>query len=131
MSKKKIFPGKKIEGVVELPGDKSISHRYAILAALAESPSQITNYASAADCQSTLKCLEQLGVKVQQNERVVSILGDGLDGLKAPSRTLDAENSGTTIRLLTGVLAGQKFDSKITGDSSLKKRPMRRIVGND
>lgn len=128
MSKKKIFPGKKIEGVVELPGDKSISHRYAILAALAESPSQITNYASAADCQSTLKCLEQLGVKVQQNERVVSILGDGLDGLKAPSRTLDAENSGTTIRLLTGVLAGQKFDSKITGDSSLKKRPMRRIL---
>ena len=128
MGKKKIAPAKKIEGVVELPGDKSISHRYAILAALAEGPSQITNYASAADCQSTLKCLERLGVKVQQNERVVSILGQGLDGLKAPSRTLDAENSGTTIRLLTGVLAGQKFDSKITGDSSLRRRPMRRIL---
>ena len=128
MGKKKIAPAKKIEGVVELPGDKSISHRYAILAALAEGPSQITNYASAADCQSTLKCLERLGVKVQQNERVVSILGQGLDGLKAPSRTLDAENSGTTIRLLTGVLAGQKFDSKITGDSSLRRRPMRRVL---
>ncbi len=128
MGKKKIAPAKKIEGVVELPGDKSISHRYAILAALAEGPSQISNYASAADCQSTLKCLERLGVKVQKNERVVSIMGNGLDGLNGPSRTLDAENSGTTIRLLSGVLAGQKFDSKITGDSSLRKRPMRRVI---
>jgi 3-phosphoshikimate 1-carboxyvinyltransferase len=128
VSKKKILPAKKIEGVVELPGDKSISHRYAILAALAEGPSQITNYASAADCQSTLNCLERLGVKVQKNERVVSILGQGLDAFKSPRRTLDAENSGTTIRLLTGVLAGQKFDSKITGDSSLRKRPMRGIL---
>jgi 3-phosphoshikimate 1-carboxyvinyltransferase len=128
VSKKKIRPGKKIEGVVELPGDKSISHRYAILAALAEGGSEISNYASAADCRSTLDCLERLGVKVETHERVVRIHGRGLDGLAAPRRTLDAGNSGTTMRLLTGVLAGQKFNSKITGDSSLRKRPMRRIL---
>ena len=114
--------------MVELPGDKSISHRYAILAALAEGGSEISNYASAADCQSTLNCLERLAVKVESNERVVRVHGRGLDGLVAPRRTLDAGNSGTTIRLLTGVLAGQKFHSKITGDSSLRKRPMRRIL---
>jgi 3-phosphoshikimate 1-carboxyvinyltransferase len=128
VSKKKIPPGKKIDGVVELPGDKSISHRYAILAALAEGGSEISNYASAADCRSTLNCLERLGLKVASNERVVRIHGRGLDGLVAPRRTLDAGNSGTTMRLLTGVLAGQKFSSKITGDSSLRKRPMRRIL---
>jgi 3-phosphoshikimate 1-carboxyvinyltransferase len=128
VGKKKIQPGKKIEGVVELPGDKSISHRYAILAALAEGGSEISNYASAADCRSTLDCLERLGVKVELKDRVARVHGRGLDGLVAPRRTLDAENSGTTIRLLTGVLAGQPFSSKITGDSSLRKRPMRRIL---
>src|SRR5271167_1819625 len=128
MGKKTILPGGSIDGVVELPGDKSISHRYAILAALAEGGSEIANYASAADCRSTLDCLERLGVKVESNERVVRVHGRGLDGLVAPRRTLDAGNSGTTIRLLTGVLAGQKFHSKITGDSSLRKRPMRRIL---
>lgn len=128
MGKKKIQPGKKIEGVVELPGDKSISHRYAILAALAEGGSEISSYASAADCRSTLDCLERLGVKVELKDRVARVHGRGLDGLVAPRRTLDAGNSGTTIRLLTGVLAGQSFNSKITGDSSLRKRPMRRIL---
>jgi len=113
---------------VELPGDKSISHRYAILAALAEGGSEISNYASAADCRSTLDCLERLGVKVELKDRVARVHGRGLNGLVAPRRTLDAGNSGTTIRLLTGVLAGQSFSSKITGDSSLRKRPMRRIL---
>ena len=128
MGRNKIQPGKKIEGVVELPGDKSISHRYAILAALAEGGSEISNYASAADCRSTLDCLERLGVKVELKDRVARVHGRGLNGLVAPRRTLDAGNSGTTIRLLTGVLAGQSFSSKITGDSSLRKRPMRRIL---
>jgi 3-phosphoshikimate 1-carboxyvinyltransferase len=128
VSKKKVSPGKKIEGLVELPGDKSISHRYAILGALAEGPTEIANYASAADCRSTLECLERLGVGIRAKDRVVRIDGRGLDGLKAPRRTLDAENSGTTMRLLTGVLAGQSFESSITGDKSLRRRPMRRIL---
>jgi 3-phosphoshikimate 1-carboxyvinyltransferase len=128
VGRNKIQPGKKIEGVVELPGDKSISHRYAILAALAEGGSEISNYASAADCRSTLDCLERLGVKVELKDRVARVHGRGLNSLVAPRRTLDAGNSGTTIRLLTGVLAGQSFSSKITGDSSLRKRPMRRIL---
>ncbi|MGB9404736.1 MAG: hypothetical protein WCA98_14465, partial [Candidatus Acidiferrales bacterium] len=132
MSKKKISPARKIEGAVELPGDKSISHRYAILAALAEGPSEILNYASAADCQSTLGCLRHLGIAIdspkETHGRTVRIAGKGLEGLRAPRRTLDAENSGTTMRLLAGVLAGQKFSSAITGDASLRRRPMRRVL---
>src|ERR1700734_2480614 len=91
---KTISPGGAIDGVLELPGDKSISHRYAILAALAEGRSEISNYASAADCQSTLECLRQLGVEVEKSDRRVRITGTGLDGLKEPRRSLDAENSG-------------------------------------
>ncbi len=128
MSKKKVSPGKKIEGVVELPGDKSISHRYAILGALAEGPTEISNYASAADCRSTLECLGRLGVAIKSKERFARIEGAGLSGLASPRRALDAGNSGTTIRLLTGVLAGQSFNSTITGDKSLRRRPMRRIL---
>jgi 3-phosphoshikimate 1-carboxyvinyltransferase len=128
MAKKIIAPGGTVSGVVELPGDKSISHRYAILAALAEGTSEIFNYASAADCRSTLECLHRLGVPIDVTKDRVRIAGAGLDGLKAPRRKLDAENSGSTIRMLAGVLAGQQFKSTLTGDSSLRKRPMRRIV---
>jgi 3-phosphoshikimate 1-carboxyvinyltransferase len=128
MAKKIIAPGGTVSGVVELPGDKSISHRYAILAALAEGTSEIFNYASAADCRSTLECLRRLGVPIDVTKDHVRIAGGGLDGLKAPRRALDAENSGSTIRMLAGVLAGQPFKSTLTGDSSLRKRPMRRIV---
>ena len=115
-------------GVVELPGDKSISHRYAILAALAEGRSEIFNYATAADCRSTLECLRKLGAEIDATRERVRISGKGLDGLKAPKRALDAGNSGSTIRMLSGVLAGQKFTSTITGDGSLRKRPMRRVA---
>ena len=128
MSKKTISPGGNVTGVVELPGDKSISHRYAILAALAEGRSEIFNYATAADCRSTLECLRKLGAEVEATREGVRIIGRGLDGLKAPRRALDAENSGSTMRMLSGVLAGQKFTSTITGDSSLRKRPMRRVA---
>jgi len=128
VAKKTISPGKKIEGVVEFPGDKSISHRYAILAALAEGASELHNYASAADCQSTLDCLKRLNVKIERDKHVVRITGAGLDGLKAPRRALDAGNSGTTIRMMAGTLAGQAFASELTGDSSLRRRPMRRIL---
>ena len=128
MAKKVISPGGTVTGVVELPGDKSISHRYAILAALAEGTSEIFNYASAADCRSTLECLRRLGVPVDVTKDRIRIAGAGLSGLKPSRRALDAENSGSTIRMLSGVLAGQPFATTITGDSSLRKRPMRRIV---
>jgi 3-phosphoshikimate 1-carboxyvinyltransferase len=128
VSKKTISPGGQISGVVELPGDKSISHRYAILAALAEGASEIRNYSPAADCASTLECLRRLGIEIDANRERVRIAGRGLDGLKAPRRTIDAENSGSTIRMLSGVLAGQAFTSTITGDSSLRRRPMRRVT---
>lgn len=128
MKKQVISPGGSVSGVAELPGDKSISHRYAIIAALAEGTSEIYNYASAADCRSTLECLKRLGVAVDVGKERVRIAGVGLDGLKAPRRALDAENSGTTIRMLSGVLAGQPFTSTITGDRSLRNRPMARIA---
>jgi len=128
VSKRTISPGGQVTGVIELPGDKSISHRYAILAALAEGRSEIFNYASAADCRSTLECLRRLGVEIDATRERVRITGSAFDGLKAPKRPLDAENSGSTMRMLAGVLAGQKFTSTITGDGSLRKRPMRRVA---
>lgn len=128
MAKKTISPGGSVSGVVELPGDKSISHRYAILAALAEGTSEIRNYSPAADCASTLECVRRLGIAVDAKGEHVRIAGRGLDGLKAPRKTIDAENSGSTIRMMSGVLAGQEFTSKITGDSSLRRRPMRRVA---
>jgi len=128
MSKKVISPGGAIDGAIDLPGDKSISHRYAILGALAEGRTEIANFASAADCRSTLECVKRLGAEVGTKDGRVFISGRGLDGLRAPRKTLDAANSGSTIRMLAGLLAGQAFTSKITGDASLRKRPMRRVI---
>jgi 3-phosphoshikimate 1-carboxyvinyltransferase len=128
MAKKTISPGGSVSGVVELPGDKSISHRYAILAVLAEGTSEIRNYSPAADCASTLECVRRLGIAVDAKGEHVRIAGKGLDGLKASRKAIDAENSGSTIRMMSGVLAGQNFTSTITGDSSLRRRPMRRVV---
>jgi 3-phosphoshikimate 1-carboxyvinyltransferase len=128
MGKRVISPGGIVDGVVELPGDKSISHRYAIIAALAEGSSEIQNYASAADCRSTLECLRRLGVEIETSERRVRINGTGLNGWKQPRKPLDAENSGSTMRMLAGALAGQPFTSRLTGDESLRRRPMRRVI---
>lgn len=131
MAKQTIKPGRSICGTIEVPGDKSISHRYAILAALAKGRSEISHYSAAADCQSTLDCLTRLGVEVEKHgngSSQIVIKGAGIDGLRRSRRSLDAGNSGTTMRLLTGVLAGQQFDSTLTGDSSLRKRPMRRVI---
>jgi 3-phosphoshikimate 1-carboxyvinyltransferase len=128
MGKRTITPGGSIDGVVELPGDKSISHRYAIIAALAEGNSAIANYASAADCRSTLECLRRLGVAIEFKDCVVHVTGVGLTGFKEPRRALDAENSGSTMRMLAGVLAGQPFASSLIGDDSLRRRPMRRVI---
>ncbi len=128
MAKQTIRPARTIAGSVEMPGDKSISHRYAILAALAEGRSEIQHFASAADCRSTLDCLRRLGLSVEAEKDTVQIAGRGLDGLRHSRRALDAGNSGTTLRLLSGVLSGQPFESTITGDASLRRRPMRRVM---
>ena len=132
-----VRPAARVHGHLTLPGDKSISHRYAILAALADGSSTISHYAPGADCAATLACLAALGVVIETHydgldehpdQRVVTIQGRGIGGLAPPASTLDAGNSGTTLRLLSGVLAGHPFDSVITGDRSLRRRPMRRII---
>ena len=128
MKNEVIHAVKSLSGGVEPPGDKSISHRYAMLAALADGASELRNFAAARDCHSTLGCMKSLGAEVVVNGTTVQITGHGLRGLKSSWRTLDAENSGTTIRLLSGILSGQQFTTKITGDSSLQKRPMKRVV---
>ena len=129
MKKRTIRPAKTLSGGVEPPGDKSISHRYAMLAALAEGTSELRHFARAADCRSTLDCVKALGAEVKFDKDAVRVNGHGLRGLKGTRRALDAGNSGTTMRLLAGILAGQAFTSQLTGDSSLQKRPMKRVVG--
>ncbi len=116
-------------GGLELPGDKSISHRYAMLAALAEGTSEVRHFSAAADCHSTLACMGSLGAEVNAEGDTVRITGRGARGMKSSWRALDAGNSGTTMRLLSGILAGQEFTSKLTGDASLQKRPMKRVIG--
>jgi 3-phosphoshikimate 1-carboxyvinyltransferase len=128
-----VHPAARVRGRVRLPGDKSISHRYALLAAIADGRSTIHGYSTGADCASTLDCLERLGVDIRRTERGsagldVEIAGRGLCGLRAATGTLDAGNSGTTIRMLSGILAAHPFRTSITGDSSLRRRPMRRII---
>ena len=125
MKKETIQPAKYLTGAVELPGDKSISHRYAMLAALAEGTSELRHFSAAADCHSTLHCMSALGAEVKTDKDTVRVTGRGLQG---SWRALDAGNSGTTMRLLAGILAGQNFSSKLTGDDSLRKRPMRRVI---
>jgi 3-phosphoshikimate 1-carboxyvinyltransferase len=129
VSKQVVYPAKSLSGGVLMPGDKSISHRYAMLAALAEGTSELRNFAAAADCHSTLGCVKALGADVKVDKTTVRVTGHGLRGLKSSWRALDAGNSGTTIRLLSGILAGQSFKTTIGGDDSLQKRPMKRVVG--
>jgi 3-phosphoshikimate 1-carboxyvinyltransferase len=129
VKKRTIHPAKQLTGGVEPPGDKSISHRYAMIAALADGASELRHFAAAADCHSTLACMKALGAEVKIDKETVRVTGHGLRGLKGTRRALDAGNSGTTMRLLSGILAGQEFTSQLTGDSSLQKRPMKRVVG--
>ncbi len=126
---KKISPARRIRGFVRIPGDKSISHRYGMLASIAEGTTKIHNYSTGADCHSTLRCMRALGVAVEElPENEVHIHGTGLYGLREPAETLDAGNSGSTIRMLSGILAAQPFTSRIAGDESLSRRPMQRIM---
>src|SRR5579862_6704536 len=99
-----------------------------MLAALAEGPSEITHFSAAADCRSTLDCFSRLGVKYEMDGERIRISGAGMSGLRKPRRTLDAGNSGTTMRMMAGILAGQEFRSTLDGDASLRRRPMRRVM---
>jgi 3-phosphoshikimate 1-carboxyvinyltransferase len=123
-----ISPATSVSGAIQLPGDKSISHRYAMLAGIAEGPSKISNYSTGADCQSTLACVRALGAESETKDGIVCIHGHGLDGLHEPAAALDAGNSGSTIRMLSGILAAQPFVTTIGGDESLSRRPMQRIM---
>ncbi|HSI88354.1 MAG TPA: 3-phosphoshikimate 1-carboxyvinyltransferase, partial [Pyrinomonadaceae bacterium] len=124
----RIRAAKTVHGRVGLPADKSISHRAAILGAIAQGTTHIRNYSAAADCASTLDCLEKLGVEIHRENGVVTIFGRGKQGLEKPGRPLDCGNSGTTMRLLAGVLAGCPFETVLTGDESLRSRPMGRVI---
>ena len=115
-------------GELTVPGDKSISHRTVMLGALAEGVTEAEGFLPGADCLSTISCFRQMGVSIHQEGDRILIHGVGLHGLKAPERILDAGNSGTTVRLLSGILAGQNFTSRITGDASIQRRPMKRII---
>ena len=129
-----VSPARRLAGRLRVPGDKSISHRYAMLAALSDGRSRLGNYSPGADCASTLECLRELGVEIGREREpggpgwTVTVAGRGLGRLAAPGRTLDAGNSGTTMRLLSGILAAHAFTSVVTGDASLRRRPMNRVI---
>jgi 3-phosphoshikimate 1-carboxyvinyltransferase len=123
-----VRPAKRISGSISVSGDKSISHRAAMIAAIAAGTSHLRNYSTSADCAATISCLETLGVQVEQDGHEVIIHGVGLNGFAGPEGELDCGNSGTTMRLLAGILAGQNFVSTLTGDESLRSRPMQRII---
>jgi len=122
-----IRPARRVSGTIRLPGDKSISHRYAMLAAIADGTTRLQNFSTGADCASTLRCLGALGVECERAEQTVVIHGRDKN-LLACSAPLDCGNSGSTMRMLSGILAGQKFTSELTGDASLSRRPMARII---
>ncbi len=122
-----IRPARNVAGSLRLPGDKSISHRYAMLAGIAEGVTRLTNFSAGADCASTLACVRGLGVEVEHSKDSVVVHGRG-PHLKAPALPLDCGNSGSTMRMLSGILAGQNFSSTLIGDESLSHRPMARII---
>jgi 3-phosphoshikimate 1-carboxyvinyltransferase len=122
-----VRPARNLRGSVRLPGDKSISHRYAMLSAIAEGPSRLENYSTGADCASTLGCMRSLGATWERKDNVIEVQGRGLS-LAAPAAALDCGNSGSTIRMLSGIVAGQKFTSEMIGDASLSRRPMARVI---
>jgi len=127
-----VRPARRLRGRLRVPGDKSISHRYAILAALAEGRSTLSNYAPGADCRSTLSVLRGLGAEINESRNgsaaTITVMGRGIGALRSASGALDAGNSGTTMRLMAGVVAGYPFETTLAGDASLSRRPMRRVI---
>lgn len=119
---------KNLKGTLSVPGDKSISHRAVMFGALAQGTTKISGFLEGADCLSTIRCFRQMGIPIEQNGSEVLVHGKGLHGLSAPSDVLDMGNSGTTTRLISGILAGQRFSSTLTGDASIQSRPMNRIM---
>ena len=118
----------KLHGKLTIPGDKSISHRAIMFGALAQGTTRITHFLEGADCLSTISCFQAMGIHIQKNKDEVLVEGKGLHGLQAPLDILDVGNSGTTTRLISGILAGQDFTSRLTGDASICQRPMGRII---
>ena len=117
-----------LRGEVKIPGDKSISHRAVMFGALADGTTRVTNFLQGADCLSTISCFRKLGIDIENTQEEIRIRGKGLHGLTAPTEILDTGNSGTTTRLISGILAGQNFTTTLTGDASIQSRPMGRII---
>ncbi len=124
----KITPKKEIHTTITVPGDKSISHRSIMLGALAKGTTEIEGFLMGEDCLSTISCFQKLGIRIEQQKDKIIVHGKGLHGLTAPTETLDVGNSGTTLRLISGILSAQPFCSHLTGDASIQKRPMERIA---
>lgn len=124
----KFTRAKQIRGEVTIPGDKSISHRAVMFGSLAEGATEVTGFLRGADCLSTIDCFRRLGISIEDKDERILIHGKSLHGLSAPAQILDAGNSGTTTRLISGILSGQAFETTLTGDASIQKRPMGRII---
>lgn len=125
MTNETIYP---LRGELEIPGDKSISHRAVMFGSLAKGTTEVTHFLQGADCLSTISCFQKLGIEIENTTDKILIHGKGLHGLSAPAGILDCGNSGTTTRLISGILSGQNFTSTLTGDASIQKRPMKRIM---
>ena len=124
----RITPARRLKGTISVPGDKSIAHRALLISSIADGTSSIESFPSAADPLSTLSCIRNLGIEVSQAGTSLHVKGRGLRGLRVPAAPLDCGNSGTTMRLLSGILCGQNFTSELVGDESLNRRPMKRII---
>jgi 3-phosphoshikimate 1-carboxyvinyltransferase len=123
-----IIPGRALQGTIAVPGDKSITHRAIILTALAEGISTVSAYCRGEDCMNTMRALQSLGIRIEETPDILTVHGKGLWGLSEPNGPIDCGNSGTGIRLLSGLLAGQDFFTVLTGDESIRRRPMGRVV---
>lgn len=128
MESKKFERARQLKGEITVPGDKSISHRAVMFGSIANGPTEVTNFLQGADCLSTIDCFRGMGIEIENTSDRILVHGKGLHGLSAPSDILDVGNSGTTTRLISGILAAQPFETTLTGDASIQKRPMRRII---
>ena len=124
----KLHKADHVRGEITVPGDKSISHRSVMFGSIAKGTTEIHNFLEGADCLSTIGCFRRMGIDIENKNGVVTVHGKGMHGLAAPAETLDCGNSGTTTRLISGILAPQNFDVTLTGDESIQKRPMKRII---